>query len=79
LSGTVRVRIAVITTSDRKWSASGGGGCSDDLAEEVTRNDLYESECVAPGAAERLTWVEADVPLPERPEAVTVEGEVSDG
>lgn len=63
---TVRVRIAVATWSDGEWtSARAYAGGSD----EAALKRLYAGE------GHRVSWVEADVPLPEPP--AVVEGEVS--
>ena len=70
---TVRVRIAVAVGPNGHWGASGwcvGGGCADadDVAFEVAELD-YE--------AARLSYVEADVPLPTPDRVLTVEGKVA--
>ena len=64
---TVRVRIAVAVTPNGSWEAAGSRGWPDDDASHEAR------VCSDDPAHARVTYVEADVPLPE-PE--TVEGEV---
>ena len=70
---TVRVRIAVAVGPNGHWGASGwcvGGGCADadDVAFEVAELD-YE--------AARLSYVEADVPLPAPDRVLTIDGKVA--
>lgn len=62
---TVRVRIAVAVDSESKWYPGGGGGVSDSDAIELAIDGL--------SARAAITFVEADVRLPE---IETVEGEV---
>lgn len=71
---TVRVRIAVVVTSEpgddkRRWVASGWDGClSDDYAANEAR-DCLDAKSFG------VVFVEADVPLPAAP--VVVQGEVT--
>ncbi len=60
---TVRVRVAVGVDARGVWSAI--GDCSfpdDDMAARLFMEDS------------RITFIEADVPLPEKPETVEAEG-----
>jgi hypothetical protein len=79
LSGTVRVRVAVVLTPEGFYDAQGwmtpeGTSSDEDLA-EIALDVLGNYEEVALDH-HRVVFVEADIPLPSRPEAVTVEGEV---
>lgn len=65
---TVRVRIAVATIANGHWVAEGGRDYEPDVAASLA----IESLRIANNP--RLSWVEADVPLPEEP--ATVQGEV---
>lgn len=65
---TMRVRIAVAVHDKDLWSAAGGSGI-DSVA--IALEDV--------GDDARLTWVEADVPLPVRSPVGTVEGRVAGG
>jgi hypothetical protein len=56
--------------SEGRWSACGDHAYSDSEAERDARGYLEDSELVD------VRWVEADIPLPVRPEPQTVEGEV---
>lgn len=62
---TVRVRIAVATTDLGSWDAVGGAHLEDHEASAHAVSDFEQEGGV------RLSWVEADVPLPEE---VTVQG-----
>ena len=71
---TVRVRIAVGVTAGGEWAADGAyvhPQCSSRDSEEAVATELD-------GDPHRLTWVEADVPLPTVDPVVTVEGEAAD-
>lgn len=63
---TVRVRIAVVVTSNGKWEAAGGS----------LWNDRHSREMAGESAArESATYfIEADLPVPE---AKTVEGRIA--
>lgn len=76
MSDTVRVRIAVAVSASGKWSASGGSGAPDALSSEIAMNDLCDCEGAPPGEDRVAIFVEADAPLPVKPEPQTVEGEV---
>lgn len=67
---TVRVRIAVAVTPDGGWSVGGNDDCSDAGAIEEAAWGQNTSEY-------RVSFVEADVPLPLAP--ATVAGEVVEG
>ena len=72
---TVRVRIAVAVDEEGLWVCEGGSLFHGDEAANGLKN-LLPGDYPRRQAA-RLTWVEADVPLPEPP--ATVEGEAQDG
>ncbi len=79
---TVRVRIPVEVTQEGEWSAgdTSHGPCGDETQEQRDQRAvdcLWESLCDDSGrrpTGTLITWIEADVPLPER---VTVEGRVT--
>ncbi len=60
---TVRVRVAVAVSVTGRWGAYGYAGCRDKNAAAAVDHGY-----------DRITFIEADVPLPEKPE--TVEAEV---
>lgn len=62
---TVRVRIAVATNADGQWSACGMQNLSDE--------DAKYAACEGVDGIEEVSWVTANVPLPEE---TTVEGMV---
>ena len=66
-AGFVRVRVAVATTAEGGWSASGDSHRS---VEDTLGEIFYDA------ASDRLSWIIADVPLPEAPSEIV--GEVSD-
>ena len=70
---TKRVRIAVAMNSDGVWCASGMAGESDKTA---ILNSRYEVQDVEGDEHALITFIEADIPIPEHHESETVEGEV---
>ena len=76
MSEKVRVRIAVAIAANGKWSAIGGSSASDEQAAEIALDDLGNESGVEEWALRNVVFVEADAPLPEPPEPLTVEGEV---
>ncbi len=72
---TVRVRIAVLINADGQWGAGGGnvGGPMDD--DNAATHAGYHFEDV-PENHDTLHWIEADVPVPEKAPAQTIEGKV---
>jgi hypothetical protein len=60
---TVRVRIAVAVSPDGDWNAAGHSGGGGSAMAVVALQSMYDA---------RVTWVEADVPLPV---PAVVEGE----
>jgi len=62
-SNTVRVRIAVGVAADGAWNCCGWSGATDD---ELTENLALDGD--------RLTWITANVPLPEP--AAEIEAEI---
>lgn len=69
MSKTIRVRIAVAVSATGRWGADGSNSDKDGQS-EATALELIDFE-----HPNRVTFVEADVPLPE--EQATVEGEVA--
>jgi hypothetical protein len=66
---TVRVRICVVVDEAGRFTSAGWSEGSDASVKDVAL-DSFE-----PNGRERITWVEADVPLPEA--EATVAGEVA--
>lgn len=66
---TVRVRIAVAVATDGEWYADGSCGDPDEIMSQ------HATVMLSPPQRHgvRVSWVEADVPMPE---ADAIEGEV---
>ncbi len=72
---TIRVRVAV-AFDDERWIALGRSGeLNGDIRDELEGEWGQPAEYGEPFTA----WIEADVPFPEPPPVVTVEGEARNG
>lgn len=72
MSETVRVRIAVAINSDGQYEAAGADGQDDGEREDYAQEWLLDRS----GENSAVHFVEADVPIPVKPEPQTIEGVV---
>lgn len=66
---TVRCRIAVAMSRLGDWGAFGINSSDEDLVRRLREYGLLES-------SDRVSFIEADVPLPQRVEPAVIEGKV---
>lgn len=70
---TKRVRIAVAMATNGEWASDGTSNRMEKRAVELVSNHIsYLTE-----EPHKVYWVEAEVPVPEVPDEVAIEGEVA--
>lgn len=71
----MKIKLPVFVSPQGKWYACGWSGAS---SEDMRVNALdCHPDQDGDGSDFRLTWIEADVPMPEPQPETTIEGKVS--